>query len=207
MVGSQLVAIGSWVVIVAATSGIVLLVGMVIDVAVKAIWVVRRSGGVARLMWPWLRQIAWMHLAGAAAGFSVASAAAQDFVSSHHDLMAATFSTGGVVPSLTQVFHGRALGAVVLVAAAGAAALAARLLRHVIGSTWRLLRSPVVRWAPPAVWRKGFVGQQTRKATDDEIRATRCGDTAPGGGENRVRQVRQRQPTSSGLRRLDRRGR
>ena len=146
VIGSRLVAIGSWLVIAASTAGIVLLVRIVFAVAVKAILVVRRSGGVARLVWPWLRQVAWMHFAGAAAGFSVASAVAQDFVSSHHDLMAATFSTAGkVVPSLSQVFHGRVLGAVVLVVAAGAAALAARLLRHVIGSTWRLLRSPMVR--------------------------------------------------------------
>jgi len=107
--------------------------------------IVRRSGGAARSVWPWLRQIAWLHFAGAAAGFSVASAVAQDFVSSHHDLMAATFSADGVVPSLSQVFHGRVLGAAVLVAAAAAAGLSLRLLRRVIGSTWRLLRSPVVR--------------------------------------------------------------
>jgi len=141
VIGSQLVAIGSWLVIAASAAGIVLLVGFVIAVAVKAIWIVRRSGGVARSVWPWLRQIDWLHLAGAAAGFSVASAVAQDFVSSHHDLMAATFSADGVVPSLSQVFHGRVLGAAVLVAAAG---LSLRWLRRVIGSTWRLLRSPVV---------------------------------------------------------------
>jgi len=144
VIGSRLVAIGSWLVIAASTAGIVLLVGIVIAIAVKAIWIVRRSGGVARSVWPWLRQIAWLHLAGAAAGFSVASAAAQDFVSSHHDLMAATFSADGVVPSLSQMFHGRVLGAAVLVAAAAAAGLSLRLLRRVIGSTWRLLRSPVV---------------------------------------------------------------
>lgn len=145
VIGSRLVAISSWLVIAASTAGIVLLVGVVIAVAVKTILVVRWPGGVARSVLPWLRQVAWLHFAGAAAGFSVASAVAQDFVSSHHELMAATFSAGGVVPSLSQVFSGRVLGAVVLVVAAGAAALAVRLLRRVIGSTWRLLRAPVVR--------------------------------------------------------------
>lgn len=145
MIGSQLVAIGSWLVIAASTAGIVLLVGLVIAVAVKAIRIVRRPGEATRSGWPWLRQIAWLHFAGAAAGFSMASAVAQNFVSSHHELMTATFSAEGEVPSLSQMFHGRVLGAVVPVAAVAAAGLSLRLLRHVVGSTWRLLRSAVVR--------------------------------------------------------------
>ncbi len=55
-------------------------------------------------------------------------------VSSHHDLMAATFSADGVVPSLSQMFHGPVLGAAVLVAAAAAGGLSLRLLRRVIAA-------------------------------------------------------------------------
>lgn len=125
--------------------GIGLLVGLAVIAVAAAVKTWHRGPRAARTLPPWMRRVAWAHFGGASGCFTLSSSAAQDFVSSHHDLMAATFSADGAVPALSEVFGGRIYGGLVLLVSAGLVGVAARLLLSGVRSTTRGLRGTLGR--------------------------------------------------------------
>jgi len=136
---SRLVAVGTLLLDVGAVVGICVLAGTAVVIAVM-ITRLHRDANVSRAsLTSRVAQIKWAHFALAGGGLSAALAVVQSFIASHQDLLVATLG-GAAVPTLSQVFAGHSLTAVVLLLSAALVVVSLVFLCRAIRSTLRLLR-------------------------------------------------------------------
>lgn len=134
---SRLVAVGTLLVDIGAVVGICVLAGMAVVIAVM---IARLHRDVTVSHSSLTSQIKWAQFALAGAGLSAALAVVQSFIASHQDLLVATLGGAPAVPTLSQVFAGHWLTAVVLLLSVALVVISLVFLCRAISSTLRLLR-------------------------------------------------------------------